>query len=240
MMRNFWLNFTLMLTLWTVLAHAQEPFSIEPTPRDEAASLPPALHGLLAEPGTRLLTPVNGQNTIVAEMWWRKAIPVEKAGPAGDDISYGKLKVGTLLGVLRFLPEASERFREDFRDQKLRPGFYTMRYAQIPADRSHKDAGRYRDALVLSRVSVDTDYAKVLSVEEMLKQSRLASHTAHPAVLSLPPVRTVYKEFPKAVSDNSGLCTLQFKLRVVTNDGQESEMPFAVIIVTPEVEEGGS
>lgn len=221
-------------------AHAQEPFTIGLAPKEEAASLPAALENLLEESGTRLLTPVNGQNTIVAEVWWRKEVPLEKNAVTSDDIVYGNLKVGTLLGVLRFPPETTDRFREDFRDQKMRPGFYTMRYAQIPSDRAHKDANRYRDAIVLSRVSVDTEYAKVLSVDEMLKQSRLASRTRHPAVLSLVPVRTVYKDFPKAVADNSGLCILQSKVHAVNSDGHVSDLPIAVILVTPEVEEGGS
>jgi hypothetical protein len=205
-MRLSLLNILLFLMLGIGTARAQEPFSIEPTPKDGTASLPAALQAVLDEPGSRLLSPVNGQNTIVAEVWWRKGVPLEKTSASSDDIVYGNLKVGTLLGVLRFPPEASDRFREDFRDQKLRPGFYTMRYAQIPTDRAHKDANRYRDAVILSRVSVDTEYTNVLSVDEMLKQSRLASRTPHPAVLSLVPVRTVYKDFPKAVADNSGLC----------------------------------
>jgi hypothetical protein len=239
-MRLSLLNILLFLMLGIGTARAQEPFSIEPTPKDGTASLPAALQAVLDEPGSRLLSPVNGQNTIVAEVWWRKGVPLEKTSASSDDIVYGNLKVGTLLGVLRFPPEASDRFREDFRDQKLRPGFYTMRYAQIPTDRAHKDANRYRDAVILSRVSVDTEYTKVLSVDEMLKQSRLASRTPHPAVLSLVPVRTVYKDFPKAVADNSGLCILQSKIHAETSDGHSSELPIAVILVTPEVEEGGS
>ena len=239
-MRLKLLNLVVLLVVGLSLARAQEPFSIESTPKDEAASLPAELRGLLEEPGTRLLTPVNGQNTIVAEVWWRKGVPLEKTVAAADDIVYGNLKVGSLLGVLRFPPEASDRFREDFRDQKMRPGFYTMRYAQIPSDRAHKDANRYRDAVILSRVSVDTEYNKVLSVDEMLKQSRLASRTRHPAVLSLVPVRTVYKDFPKAVADNSGLCILQAKMHAENSDGHISDLPIAVILVTPEVEEGGS
>ncbi len=239
-MRLKLLFIVLLLIVEAPLAISQEPFSIEPSPKDGATTLPAQLQSLLDQPGTRLLTPINGQNTIVAEVWWRKGIPLGKNPSPEADVVYGNFKVGSLIGVLRFPPEASDRFREDFRDQKLRPGFYTMRYAQIPNDRAHKDANRYRDAVVLSRVSVDTAYEKVLTVDEMLKQSRLASHTRHPAVLSLVPVRTIYKDFPKAVADNSGLCILQAKIHAVSDDGQSSELPIAIILVTPEVEEGGS
>lgn len=224
----------------TQLSCAQEPFSIEATSRADINSLPPALQEILQEPGTRLLTPLNGLNTTVAEVWWRKEIPVQKSSSRQDDVIYGDLKEGTLLGVLRFPPETSDRFREDVRDQKLRPGFYTMRYALIPNDRTHKDASRYRDAVILSRVSVDTDYTKVLSTDEMLNQSRLASRTRHPAVLSLVPVRSVYKDFPKAITDTSGLCTLQTKVHAKAANSEPSEIPLAVILVTPEVDEGGS
>jgi hypothetical protein len=230
----------LLILLTLGIACAQEPYSVEPTPKDESSSLPQALRDQLDEPGIRLLTPINGQNTIVAEVWWRAGLPLEKNTSSEEDVNYGSLKVGSLLGVLRFPPEASERFREDFRDQKLRPGFYTMRYAQIPKDRAHKDANRYRDAVILSRVSVDTDYTKVLSVDEMLKESRLASRTQHPAVLSLVPVKGIYKEFPKAVADNSGLCILQSKVHGTMDNGRNTDVPIAIILVTPEVDEGGS
>ncbi|HZQ70991.1 MAG TPA: hypothetical protein VFA68_20860 [Terriglobales bacterium] len=233
-------NFVLFFALGVTAAVGQEPFSIEPTPKDEAKSLPAPLRQLLDEPGVRLLSPVNGQNTIVVEVWWRRAVPLEKNGPTPGDVVYGDLKVGTLLGVLRFPPEASDRFREDFRDQKLKPGFYTMRYAQMPSDHAHKNANRYRDTLILSRVSVDTEYMKVLSVDEMLAKSRLASRSRHPAVLSLVPVRTVYKDFPKAIADNSGLCILQSKIHGQKAHGKASDLEMAVILVTPEVEEGGS
>jgi hypothetical protein len=234
------LTLILFLSFGLSVARAQEPFSIEPTPKNSANSLPATLRDLLDEPGTRLLTPVNGQNTIVAEVWWRRGIPLEKNTAPSDDIVYGGLKSGSLIGVLRFPPEASDRFREDFRDQKLRPGFYTMRYAQIPNDHAHRDASRYRDAVILIRVSVDTEYTKDMSIEEMLKEGRLASRTRHPAVLSLVPVRTVYKDFPKAVADSSGLCILQAKVHAESSDGHASELPIALILVTPEVEEGGS
>lgn len=185
---------------------------------------------------------MNGLDTDIVEVWWRNGIPANSNGAAASDLLYGRVQPGSLLGVVRFPAESTDDFREDFRDQKLRPGFYTMRYAPMPKDAEHKNVTPYRDFVVLSPVNLDRDYTRTLPMDELLSRSRIASRTRHPAVLSLVPVNRIYKSFPGIVADDSGRCVLQVKLQLdnAAADGKGSELPLAIILVTPQSNEGGS
>jgi hypothetical protein len=222
-------------------AWAQEPFTMETPPADSLKSLPPALRDLLDPQGSSLVTMVNGVKITAMTVWWKKSVPTLAKPVSGPDIIYGSFQVGALVGVLNFPPESTADFREDSRDQKLQPGFYTMRYARMPSDASHKDVSPYRDFVLLSPVNLDTDYARILSLDELMKLSDRASRTKHPAVISLVPVNEAYKARPGIVSDDTGRCTLQVKLHGKTAGGKmKSDVQVAIVLITPERESGGS
>jgi hypothetical protein len=135
--------------------------------------------------------------------------------------------------VIRFLPEASEDYREDFHDQKLKAGYYTMRYAVL----SGEDA---RDFLVLSPVNADRDPDRVLANEQLIGQSKLASHTGQPAILSLVNTEISSKDYPSLRMDESGTCILQDKLHAKSTAAAAGEVVLAVIVANPISEEDGS
>jgi hypothetical protein len=222
-------------------ARGQEPYAAEPATAKASAYLPQSIVDGLDPQGSRLVTFVNGLKTPVSEVWWSKNVMTQESPANSSGILYGNLKVGALVGVVHYLAESSEDFREDFRDQKLRPGYYTMRYAQTPADHEHKDVSPYRDFVLLSPVSVDREPDKILGMDELLKWSRLASHGRHPAIMSLVPVDTGYKNFPVVRTDDAGTCILQVKLHgKPEKGGSPQELGFAVIMVTPIKENGES
>src|SRR5205085_8813273 len=114
----------------------------------------------------------------------------------------GTLSAGEFVGLLHF-PKAGS----DFRAQPIKAGYYTMRYALIPQDGNHMGVSPNRDFILLSSVSADTDPAKNPSFNDLLKLSRQASGTNHPAIISLAPVRD--QSFPSAVQDDQGHWMLQ-------------------------------
>jgi hypothetical protein len=173
-------------------------------------------------------------------VWWAKAVASQQSSSTSPRVLYGSVKTGALVGVIHFVPESSDDYREDFRDQKLRPGYFTMRYAQMPEDPQHKDVNPYRDFLLLSPVSVDREPAQVLSLNDLLRFSRLASRSAHPAIMSLVPVNTVYKTSPVVLTSDAGSCVFQSKLHAAENGKPMPDLAFAVILVTPLKENGES
>jgi hypothetical protein len=61
---------------------------------------------------------------------------------------------------------------------------YTLRYAVMPANDSHRGAAPQRDFLLLTPAEDDGDLAAVPNFDTLVAMSRKASHTSHPAVLS--------------------------------------------------------
>lgn len=220
-------------------AGAQQPYSTEPLTAKASAYLPPSVVDGLDPQGWRLTTLNNGLKTTLCELWLAKTVST-RAAQAGAGMLYGSLKVGEFVGVIHYLPDTSEDIREDFRDQKLRAGYYTMRYAQMPEDKQHKGVNPYRDFLLLSPVSVDRDPVKVPDLEDLLRTSRFASRTRHPAIISLVPVDSGLKDSPVTRTDDAGTCILQVKLRAQSDTGGSQDLALAMILVTPAKETGES
>jgi len=196
-------------------AFGQGNYRVEAIGAPAASDVPKALLDALEAQGTRLA----GDQGVICEVWLRKAVPLKAAGDSGE-VLYGALNNGTVLGVLRF-PSAAA----DFRGQPIKPGYYVMRYALIPQDGSHMGVFATRDAVVLSPVASGTEIEKDLSFEDMVKLSRLASGTPHPAFLVMSPV-SEGQSFPSVVKDDQEHWNLQLKVK-----GQSGELPIAITLV---------
>lgn len=225
--------------LTAVPCQAQEPYSIEPATCKASAYLPQSVADGLDPDGIRLFTYSNGLKMPILEIFWAKTVKTQAAPALSKDILYSNLAPGSLVGVVRFLAEANEDYREDFRDQKLRPGYYTMRYGVGPENPEEKQSPA-KAFLLLSPVSVDRDPAKGLSPDDLNHMSRMASHGKQPAVLNLVPVTQGQKE-PGVRTDDSGTCVLQFKVKLSgEKDATTKDQPMAMVVVTPIKDNSGS
>lgn len=220
--------------LWAASAWGVDPYVTEAPPALAFSELPKNLSDALDPQGVRLSSTANNTRAAICDIWWAKQIAAQKAATDAPDVLYGGLKPGTFLGVISLLG-----YREDFQHHMLKPGLYTMRYAQLQQDGDDHAVSPYRDFVVLSPGWADKDPGVTVSLDELNKRGILASHRDEPAVLSLVPVNPAYKTFPWPVADDRGFCTLQVRLRQVL-DGKTSEMPLAIIVVRPMWENEGS
>jgi len=124
----------LLIGLLTAAA-GQSSFKIEAAgpPRTE---LPRELRSRLQADGTRLLRTVNGIDIPLAELWWVESLAVHSSSEAPTGGEYRELIPGKLLAVL-YLPRALE----DVQNQKVPPGFYTLRYAQFDPQKDALESG---------------------------------------------------------------------------------------------------
>lgn len=113
------------------------------------------------------------------ELWIRKSVP---ARPKKDieGLAYPQLAESTLVGVIRFSQPAA-----DFRGQRIRAGFYTLRYELIPNDGNHLGVAPNRDFLLLVPAASDADPKAQFKFDELVALSREATGTKHPGPLSL-------------------------------------------------------
>ena len=181
-----------------------------------AADLPKPLQDALQPQASRV---INDQGGVLLEVWLAKTIATNAGASPSSDFLYPGLSEGEFVGVLHF-PSAAA----DFRGQAIKPGFYTLRYGLIPQDGNHMGVNPTRDAVVLCPVAADSDPAKALKFDDLVKLSRQASGTPHPAFLVGAPVNG--STFPAVAKDDQDHWNLQVKLH-----GSSSDLPFAFTVV---------
>ena len=141
------------------------------------AELPQALRDALRPEALE----VKGAGGVLCDVWLRKEVPVAATPNQDLGVTFGQIAEGTLIGVMRIAVGT-----KDFREQKVKPGLYTLRYALHPVDGDHTGIAPQRDFALLSPVVEDADPATITR-EEALKRSAKTTGTKHPSVWSLWP-----------------------------------------------------
>ena len=242
--RSGWIGLlpALLLGLGVLLsgasAHAEEPYSVETVSAKASAYFPEAVVNQLDPQGFRLVTSSNGLKTTVCEVWWAKAVTAQDK-PAMAGLRYGTFQTGAFVGVLHFPAEADPEVREDFHDQKLRPGYFTMRYAPQPQELGEKDSPM-RDFVILSPISVDRTPDRVLAMDELLRISKIASRTKDPAVMSLAAADGSHGPGPSVRVDDAGTCIVESVLRTQSEAGTKKDVGVAIVLVTPKQDNDAS
>jgi hypothetical protein len=75
---------------------------------------------------------------------------------------------------------------KEIRGKTIQPGVYTLRFGLQPQNGDHLGASPFREYLLLSPASLDTD-SKPLGFEGTVAISKQTIGTSHPAALSLDP-----------------------------------------------------
>jgi hypothetical protein len=195
---------------------AQTSYKLEPTPLPASADLPAALAAILQSQGSRVL---DSTGAPLCEIWLAKAVPLKASPGSSADVIYGNLEVGTLVGAVHFPNKGS-----DYRGQAIKPGYYTLRYALVPQDGNHMGVNPTRDFLLMSPVTQDSQVDQVLQLDALLKLSRQASGTNHPAILTLS--NASGGASPSLAQDEQGHWILQAQAK-----GKGAPLSLAIVVV---------
>jgi len=163
----------------TALAAAQGASRLVASRHESAPpdGLAPSIAAALAPGGVRVTA---GRTPL--EFWFVSALPLEPGSPGA---SWAAVDEGALIGLVRI----AEPFR-DIRGRTIKPGVYTLRYGLQPDNGDHLGVSPYREFLLLSPASEDSDAAP-RGHEGTIEISKLAAGGSHPTALSLdPPVAT--------------------------------------------------
>jgi hypothetical protein len=144
------------------------------------SAVPESIRQVLAEQGYRIFDGTNPAE----EIWFRKEIPTQPKN-AGSDAVYDGMAESALIGVVHFVKGSN-----DYRDQSVAAGFYTVRFALMPNDGNHLGVAPSRDFLLLVPVSADPGPQAAPKFQDLVALSRKASGTKHPAPLSLVPAES--------------------------------------------------
>jgi hypothetical protein len=165
----------LLPLIWALVAFPvlAQDYKVEPVTA-ATPGLPDAYSKVIQAQGVRVV----GASGAWCEVWLAKSLVVG-AKPDDDAISFG-IAQGTLLGVLRFPGPGADR-----RGQVIPAGVYTLRYSVFPVDGAHSGVAPQRDFALLTPLAADADPAAKPAFDDLVKMSRKASGSPHPAVLSL-------------------------------------------------------
>jgi hypothetical protein len=151
---------------------------------------------------------VKGPTGIVCDIWLRKDVPAAATAGMELGVVYSQLTPGTLFGAIRFPAQVI-----DFRDQKIKPGVYTLRYELSPVNGNHQGVAPQRDFLLLSPPAQDTTTA-TLGFKPLVKLSRETTTRHHPSVWSMMPADGAPATLPAVATqdgDNGTIQVLFFK-----------------------------
>ena len=138
---------------------------VTPLPEKPPSQLAPAIASLLQPSGVKAIV---GGATL--DIWWAQAIALNGDGPG-----WSTVESGTLVGAMR----VTGAFKE-IRGKVVAPGVYTLRYGLQPQNGDHLGISTFREFLVISPASVDTD-PKVLGFDGVVALSKQVIGTSHPA-----------------------------------------------------------
>ena len=125
------------------------------------------------------------------EFWFVNELPLQ-AKPASTAKALDAVKQTTLLGAVNV--PADQR---DYRDDELRAGVYTMRFALQPQDGNHLGTAEFLYFAVLISPKHDTKPDGITEYKPLVKASSRETSTDHPVILSLRPASSGDGELPK-------------------------------------------
>ncbi|MFY9529059.1 MAG: hypothetical protein WBC04_04040 [Candidatus Acidiferrales bacterium] len=172
---------------------------------------------------------VTGPQGALCEIWFRKDIPAKAASGSGLGIAFPQFGDGALVGAIRF-----EAASQDYRQQAIQPGVYTLRYALQPVDGNHQGVSPYRDFLLAIPAAADSS-VEPLAGKDLYKASRKAAGTGHPSVWSLYPPDNAPPSLPGIVHQNDGdLWILYVKAPLASGSGGSSTVGLVLVGHAPE------
>jgi len=159
---------------WALAADFEVSVLKEGPPGD---ALAPAIVKNLSETGFSLKT---GAGQPLCDIWVTKSWKAKAGFKSTSNLLY-PFPEGSLIGAIRY--HAGQR-HSDFRQQRIRSGVYTIRFALQPEDGNHVGTSDTRDFLVLLKPEDDQAPEPIVG-PDLFKKSALAAKTNHPCMLSL-------------------------------------------------------
>jgi hypothetical protein len=214
------LTLTLALAGWVVPPQPTK-YSVSRIEADLPQELSGDVRAALSKESDRV---DNAAGKAVVQLWLRAPLPLKADFQEQLDVKY-PLEPGMLVGAIRYLSSGT-----DYRNQTVKPGAYTLRYAQQPQDGNHLGTAQYRDFVVLIPAAQDKSPDKI-SQEQALEKSKKASGTSHPAVLSLLPPEPATGPLPKMTHEPN----LDLQILVAKAAGKAGEktqdVPIQLVVV---------
>jgi hypothetical protein len=214
-LRGFALLLTLCLLLvGTVRAEDYSVAPVEALPDEAKADIGQAL----ATPGFQ----VTGPDGPLCSLWLSKAPAVQEGFSPTLSVKQ-PFAQGAFMGLLKV--EEGTKFT-DFREQTLRPGLYTLRYARQPQDGNHIGTSDLSDFLLAIPAKDDQSPKTADDLDKFVGLAADAARSTHPAILALRPAEKAMPGEAKLVHDSG-----EDLWMVETALGSDKPQPLRLVVV---------
>lgn len=167
---------------------------------------------------------IRGTSSTLCDVWLCKQLPAKADFESSSEHLY-PFHPGQLIGILRY-----GRRGDDFRDQQLSRGVYTLRYALQPVDGNHEGTSITRDFLLLVRAE-DDQSAKPMEMEQLNELAADAAEASHPAMLCLQKAEEKPGDVPSIRHDEDrDWWIARFVAKTVAGD-KTASLPIELVVV---------
>jgi hypothetical protein len=174
-LRGITVLLTLSLLSFPAAAEDYSAMLLEALPEGAKSDISQAL----ATPGFQ----VTGPDGPLCSVWFAKAPAVQEGFSATLSVKH-PFAQGAFMGLLKV--EEGTEFT-DFREQTLRPGLYTLRYARQPQDGNHIGTSDLADFVLVIPAKDDQSPKTADDLDKSVGLAADAAGSTHPAILALRP-----------------------------------------------------
>jgi len=219
------------ITLLATSAWSIDPPAIQSTKLTGSSQLPPSIVQAINPSGVLFYTYWGDRKMRIFEVFPALGVEAHTKPLPSDSPLYSNLQQGTFVGVIHLLASANDDYRQDSNYQRLRPGYYTMRYG-VAGDLDDDNPGEQEEVVFLTPVANDRSPARIADDDRLVALSRKASQTQKPAVMNIAPVDENRKEPRVLRNDDSGASVLQLRLpNKSAHAAKPSLVPVAITLV---------
>jgi hypothetical protein len=208
-----------------------DPPAIQSVKLTGAPQLSPSIAQAINPNGVLFYTYWGDRKMRIFEVFPALAVEAHAKPLPSDSPLYSNLQQGTFIGVIRLLASANDDYRQDSNYQRLRPGYYTMRYG-VAGDLDDDNPGEQEEVVFLTPVANDRSPGRIADDDRLIALSRKASQTQKPAVMNIAPVDENRKEPRVLRNDDSGASVLQLRIpNKSMHAAKPSLVPVAITLV---------
>ncbi len=176
-----------LLTLLQVNASTAADLAVKVTDKEPPKQLDTSI---LAKLPTKAVQLLDGEKPVY-EFWFSAELSLQSK-PASVGKALDALKQASLLGAV-----AVSRDQRDYRDDELRAGVYTMRFALQPQDGNHLGTSEFNYFAVLTPAKIDSKLDGISDYKALVKASSKETSSDHPVILSLRPASSDQGDVPQ-------------------------------------------
>jgi len=176
-----------LLTFVHVYASSAEDLALKVADKEPPKELDASIRAKLQ---TKVVQLLDGEKPAY-EFWFNAELPLQSK-PATAGKALDAIKPATLLGAVTV-----SRDHRDYRDDELRAGIYTMRFALQPQDGNHLGTSEFNYFAVLTAAKIDNKLDGISDYKALVKASSNETSTDHPVILSLRPAASDAGDIPQ-------------------------------------------